>query len=103
MWKTLRFSNPLIPKTIGIEEPKNTGTPEFLFQRKGKFTSPSKTTMTASIVRILRKPHFSPNPSKKATLTKKKRTARMTQSHLTKGAGNFAVILGRSGRPPSFT
>ncbi|GBN48709.1 hypothetical protein AVEN_207957-1 [Araneus ventricosus] len=31
--------NPLIPKAIGIEEPQNTGAPELLYRRYGKFTS----------------------------------------------------------------
>ncbi|GBN04588.1 hypothetical protein AVEN_244232-1 [Araneus ventricosus] len=66
--------NPLVPKTIGTEAPQNTGTPEFLYQRQPKFTSPSKTAMRAGIVRIVRNLPSSPNTSGRATLTKKART-----------------------------
>ncbi|GBM36018.1 hypothetical protein AVEN_78111-1 [Araneus ventricosus] len=48
--------NPLIPKTIGIEGPQNTGRSSSSLKDKGTLSPPSKTNDT---VRILRKSSFS--------------------------------------------
>ncbi|GBM88195.1 hypothetical protein AVEN_57951-1 [Araneus ventricosus] len=63
--------NPLITKAIETKGPQNTRTSELLYKDKGNSLSPSKTTMTAGIVRIVRKFPSSPHTSGIATLTKK--------------------------------
>ncbi|GBM51421.1 hypothetical protein AVEN_143496-1 [Araneus ventricosus] len=64
--------NPLIPKTIGIEVPQNTGASQFLFQRYPKFTS-SLTTRNGNwhSRNYSKKTPYSPKPSARAILTKK--------------------------------
>ncbi|GBN19149.1 hypothetical protein AVEN_163613-1 [Araneus ventricosus] len=73
--KGLHLLNPLIPKTIEIKGPQNTGTSSSSIRDKGNSLSTSKTTMTADILRIVRKFHSSPSTSERSTLTKKARAA----------------------------
>ncbi|GBM25379.1 hypothetical protein AVEN_12314-1 [Araneus ventricosus] len=63
--------NPLIPKATEIKGPQNTECPISSIY-KGDLLCPSKTTMTAGIVRKL---PSSPNTSGRSTVTKKARTA----------------------------
>ncbi|GBM81858.1 hypothetical protein AVEN_219817-1 [Araneus ventricosus] len=86
--------NPPIPKNIGIQEPQNTGTPEFFFQRSGKFTSLLKNHNDIWYCPNSKKNPFSPNESGRATLTKKERAEGVKSITLNE--------RGRFGCPPSF-
>ncbi|GBN94157.1 hypothetical protein AVEN_134590-1 [Araneus ventricosus] len=73
--------NPLIPKATEINL-KIRQRPNSSIKDKGNSFSLSKTTMTAGIVRIIRKPPSSPNTSGRATLTKKALAAGVTFGRL---------------------
>ncbi|GBN54276.1 hypothetical protein AVEN_39338-1 [Araneus ventricosus] len=88
----------LIPKAIEIKGPQIRERPITCIKDKGN----SLSTITAGIVRVVRKLPSSPNTSGRATLTKKAHAAVVKQSHLTKGGGNFRVTFGRFGRLSSF-
>ncbi|GBN84217.1 hypothetical protein AVEN_232082-1 [Araneus ventricosus] len=69
--KIFRQFNPLIPKTIRIEGPQITGTPQFLFQRYPKFIFLFKNWNDIWHTRNSKKPPYSPTPTGRAILTKK--------------------------------